>query len=99
MELKPIQVMEQGVLIPLEYLHNAHEFEFELIDGYLLVRPKLPQPTLLPSESSFFSFVGIARSRNPNASAEVEDILMAEVDRRAGFTLDPYPEVEPEDTV
>lgn len=84
MEIKPIQIMEQGVLIPLEYLHNAHEFEFELVNGHVLVRAKQEEPALLPSESSRFSFVGIAHSRNPNASIEVEDILQREL----GLDLD-----------
>ncbi|GAB4162781.1 MAG: hypothetical protein Fur0021_37340 [Candidatus Promineifilaceae bacterium] len=78
MEVKPVQIMEQGVLIPLEYLHNAREFEFELVNGHVLVWAKQEEPTLLPGESSRFSFVGIALSRNPNASIEVEEILQRE---------------------
>lgn len=96
MEIKPIQIMEQGVLIPLEYLHNAHEFEFELVNGHVLVRAKQSDKQ---KQGWPYEWIGIARSSNPNASMEVEEILMAEVDRRAGFTLDPYPEEEPEEPV
>lgn len=40
MVMMPIQIMPEGVLIPLYYLQNAHEFELEVVDGHLLVRPK-----------------------------------------------------------
>ena len=37
------------------------------------------EPELLPSESSRFSFIGIAKSKNPNASSEFEEILDTEL--------------------
>ena len=102
MYIQPIQVLENAVLIPVEYLANATDFEFKRINGHVLVRPKqngntktkqaqvLPSDEekayLLPSESSRFSFVGIAETRNPYASEEVENILKEELGRRAEDT-------------
>ena len=101
MYLQPIQVLENAVLIPVEYLSNATEFEFERVNGHVLVRPKQngdaktrqsqtqaslsdeESDYLLPSESSRFSFVGIAETRNPYASEEVENILNEELGRRS----------------
>ncbi len=90
MYMQPIQVLENAVLIPIEYLANATDFEFERVNGHVIVRPKQSgrveinqtesisndeKEYLLPSESSRFSFVGIAETRNPYASEEVETIL------------------------
>lgn len=76
----PIQVTEEGVLIPLDYLQNAREFELELQNDNVLIRPKPNRAAELhSSESTRFSFVGIGRSSNPNASAEVEEILQREL--------------------
>ncbi len=89
MYMQPIQVLENAVLIPIEYLSNATDFEFERVNGHVIVRPKQAQTVtsdkkneLLPSESSRFSFVGIAETRNPYASEEVENILKEELGRR-----------------
>ncbi len=96
MYMQPIQVLENAVLIPIEYLSNATDFEFERVNGHVIVRPKQNDDTkteksllsdeekeyLLPSESSRFSFVGIAETRNPYASEEVENILKKELGRR-----------------
>lgn len=40
MHITPIQVTEQGVLIPLEYLDDATEYEIEIQGDFLIVRPK-----------------------------------------------------------
>lgn len=83
MKTLSVQVTEDGILIPEEYLQKANEFEAKKQNGYILVRPKEEESAssseLLPSESSRFSFVGIARSNNPNASIEVEEILQEEL--------------------
>ena len=102
MYMQPIQVLENAVLIPVEYLANATDFEFERVNGHVIVRPKqngdaktsqaqaLPSDEekayLLPSESSRFSFVGIAETRNPYASEEAENILKEELGRRSEDT-------------
>ena len=92
MNMQPIQVLEDGVLIPVEYLSNARNFEFERINGHVMVRPKIEQDVvetekdvdyMLPSESSRFSFVGIAETRNPYASEEVEEVLKKELGHRS----------------
>ncbi len=80
MNVYPIQITEEGVLIPREYLPGVNEIETVITEEHILIRPKLSnEPDLLPSESSRFSFVGIANSSNPNASVEVEDILHIEM--------------------
>ena len=115
MNIQPIQVMDEGVLIPHHYLHHAREFEIEFLDGYVLLRPKLPQNhtaknwlsdlagiaenrnlvTPAQTDESLaqvrkrYPWIGIAASGDPNASERVEEILMAEIDRRSGWTLKP----------
>ncbi|MCB9432429.1 MAG: hypothetical protein H6668_10635 [Ardenticatenaceae bacterium] len=80
MDIDPIRVTVEGILIPRHYLGDAREFEIEIKNGFVLVRPKAAQPVpLRPSESSRFSFVGIATSQNPNASLEAEAILAKEL--------------------
>jgi hypothetical protein len=80
MNVQPIQVTKEGVLIPRKYLSGAVEFEIVVSEDHVLVRPKADgDQALLPSESSRFSFVGIAKSKNPDASAEVEEILRREM--------------------
>ena len=88
--IEPIQVTDEGVLIPRQYLSNTEEFEIVLSETHVLIRPKSHAHSLelLPSESDRFSFVGIARTNNPDASIEVEEILEREIDRRSGWTLD-----------
>ncbi len=112
MNIQPIQVMDEGVLIPHHYLHHAREFEIEFIDGYVLLRPKLPQNHMaknwlsdlaeiaenrnlatpeqadesLDELRKRYPWIGMAESGDPEASARVEEILMAEIDRRSGWT-------------
>ncbi|KAA3658461.1 MAG: hypothetical protein DWQ04_25060 [Chloroflexi bacterium] len=83
MNVQPIQVTKEGVLIPRKYLPGADEFEFVVSEDHVLIRPKTNgEQSLLPSESSRFSFVGIAKSSNPDASADVEEILRREMGNR-----------------
>lgn len=84
-----VQLTKDGVLIPRAYLQNADDFEIEIRNGDVLVRPK-PVVEPLVDAPKRYSWIGIAKSDNPNASVEVEEILEAEIDRRAGWTLDPY---------
>ena len=82
MKILPIQVTDEGVLIPLEYLQNAREFEFELQDSCVLIRPKHPTEPL-PDIHKRYPWIGMAHSKNPNASAEVEEILRRELGKKA----------------
>lgn len=43
MTIIPIQVTEEGVVIPKAYLHNAAEVEVEITAEYVIVRPKSGQ--------------------------------------------------------
>ena len=80
MDIDPIRVTSEGILIPRHYLGDAKEFDIEIKNGFVLIRPKAVRPVpLRPSESSRFSFVGIGTSRNPDASLEAEAILSREL--------------------
>lgn len=113
MNIQPIQVTDEGVLIPHHYLHHAREFEIEFLDGYVLLRPKLPQNhtvknwlsdlagiaenrnLVTPEQADEsldevrkrYPWIGIAESGHPDASERVEEIRMAEIDRRIGWTV------------
>ncbi len=101
MKVQPIQVLKDGVLIPLEYLPDADEFEIEQVNGYVMVRSKpggkkkseKPETDTVAADSKNdlppprFSWIGSMRFDNPNLSVEVEDILEAEIDRRSGWTI------------
>jgi hypothetical protein len=87
-EIEPIQVTDEGVLIPLQYLPGSGEYELVLSESYVLIRAK---PSAQPAQKSWLSdLVGIAETNDPTASTRVEEILADEIDRRAGWTLDPY---------
>jgi hypothetical protein len=60
-------------------------------ESFVLVRPKLSEEPLLEVQKRF-PWIGIAKTKDPTASARVEEILAEEIDRRAGWTLDPDPE-------
>ena len=67
----PIQITDKGILIPREYVQGTGEIELVVMEEYVLVRSKNESNNdqeLLPSKSSRFSFVGIAKSSNPNKS-------------------------------
>jgi len=94
MNVQPIQVTKEGVLIPREYLSGASEFELELTNDHLLIRPKVNGQPSVKEEKPRYSWIGIGHSGNPNASVEVEEILAKEIDRRSGWTLKPPLEEE-----
>ena len=87
MNVVPIQVTDEGVLIPKVYLHDAGEVEVVVSKDYVLVRPKNPVQSGgdAPKTGRRYSFIGIAHTRNPRASVEAEEILEREVDRRMGW--------------
>lgn len=99
MKMIPIQVTEEGVVIPKIYLRATHNLEVIVADDYVLVRPQPSvaveetvrdaTPTALPSgRTRRFSFVGSGQTRNPKASMAAEEILQREVDLREGWSLD-----------
>jgi antitoxin component of MazEF toxin-antitoxin module len=90
MKTLPVQVTEEGVLIPKEYLQQADEFEVVVQNGDILVRPKSQPKDDRPVKKSWLhDLVGIAESKDPTASERVEEILMTEVTRRSGWTTKP----------
>lgn len=93
MNVIPIQVTDEGVLIPKTYLHDAGEVEVIVQDEYVLVRPKAATPEAsennlaLPPVNERFDFIGIGHSRNSNASTEAEEILEREIKRESGWSF------------
>lgn len=92
MNVIPIQVTDEGVLIPKQYLHDADEVEVVVEADYVLVKPKRPDTDVEANAGSSkpshrYSFIGIGHTRDPKASMEVEDILERGADRRDGWTL------------
>ncbi len=87
MELIPIQVTDEGVLIPKVYLRDAGEVETIVSEDYVLVRSKNPAPRGIAQNARRYSFIGIAHTRNPRASVEAEDILEREIKRESGWSL------------
>lgn len=90
MQLIPIQVTQEGVVIPKVYLQDAAEVEVVVEADYVLVRPK-PKISHAKGEvkAHRYSFIGVGQTRNPRASVEAEDILEREADRREGWSLKP----------
>lgn len=90
MELIPIQVTEEGVVIPKTYLRGADDVEVIWSEDYILVRPKA-HLTRRPNKSGKhrYSFIGIAQTRNPTASTDAEEILAREVNPRSGWSHNP----------
>jgi hypothetical protein len=90
MELIPIQVTEEGVVIPKTYLQGASDVEVIWSEDYILVKPKIrPAQRSGKSGKHRYSFIGIAQTRNPTASTDAEEILAREVDRRSGWSHNP----------
>jgi len=94
MAVIPIQVTDEGVLIPKVYLHDASQVEIVVTKEYVLVRPKPSEPEPVKTEQSIaelkrrYSFIGIGHTRDPQASVNAEEILEREVKRESGWSLD-----------
>lgn len=90
MELIPIQVTAEGVVIPKTYLQGASDVEVIWSEEYILVRPKThPVQKTDKSGKHRYSFIGIAQTRNPTASTDAEEILAREVSPRSGWSHTP----------
>ena len=78
MNVLPIQVTEEGVLIPRQYFpQGTAQYELELVNGYVLVKPKSSDEPLADVYERF-PWIGIAETSDPTASERVEEILSAE---------------------
>lgn len=99
MKMIPIQVTEEGVVIPKIHLRETHNLEVIVADDYVLVRPQpsaavektvgdATTKTLPSGRTRRFSFVGSGQTRNPKASLEAEEIPQREADPREGWSLD-----------
>ncbi len=91
MNVIPIQVTDEGILIPKTYLHNAREVEVVMTPDFIILKPKAPLPasqTAEPSTTRRFDFIGIGETTNPNLAEEAEEILMREAKPDSGWSLD-----------
>lgn len=97
MNVQPIQVLNSGVLIPIEYLPNAEEYIVVLENGHAFVRPKLIQskverPTPEISQEEYAElrrkhpWIGSIEGLPPDLSTRYKDILRDEIDPRSGWT-------------
>ncbi len=73
----PIQVTQEGVIIPKTYLRDARDVDVVVTPDYVIVKPREETSSTAPapSQSQRYSFVGIGKTRNPTASVEVEAII------------------------
>ena len=73
----PIQVTQEGVIIPKTYLRDARDVDVVVTSEYVIVKPRgeAQQPLQGKSPSRRYSFLGIGETRNPTASVEVEAML------------------------
>lgn len=91
MKIIPIQITDEGILIPRVYLPAASQVEIVMRRDYVLLKTKAngkAKTKKRRKKSSRYSFVGSGRSRNPRASIEAEEILEREVDAVRGWTVD-----------
>lgn len=98
MKTIPIQVTNEGVLIPRTYLPDEGDIELLTTSEYVIVRVKrqaIPgngeQKAAVSSGSTIrrrYNFIGSGHTRNPKASVEAESILEEEVDRLRGWSLE-----------
>ncbi|MEZ4860043.1 MAG: hypothetical protein R3C14_01990 [Caldilineaceae bacterium] len=99
MHMIPIQVTDEGILIPKIYLKETQNLEIVVADEYILVRSQTvsaPAPVAtkpnngeqVMSRQRRFSFIGSGHTRNPKASVDAEIILEREIDQREGWSLD-----------
>jgi len=69
MDILPIQITEEGVLIPKIYLQEADEVEVFVTNTYVLVKPKAVIPRRSKKQVSEkphrFSFIASGQTRNP----------------------------------
>jgi hypothetical protein len=81
MELIPIQISAEGVLIPKAYLQDATEVEVQMTEHYVLIRPKIHTSNGKSTKQNGikaevkrrrFSFVGSGHTKNPQASLILE---------------------------
>ncbi len=95
MELIPIQISAEGVLIPKAYLQDATEVEVQMTEHYVLIRPKIrtsngksTQQNGIKAEVKRrrFSVVGCGHTQKPHASHVAENILVMEVNPQTGWS-------------
>lgn len=92
MSIAPIQVTDEGILIPKVYIDTSGEIELIVTDDFILIRPKQVDTEPVVQQDSApkydYSFIGIGQTRDPEASLNAEEILESEIKRESGWSLD-----------
>jgi len=88
MTVTPIQVVDQSVLIPRQYLPDTDSFELVVTSEYVIIRSKKSNTLNETPESPLHGLIGFAETSDPTASARVKEILSDEADTRSGWTHD-----------
>lgn len=91
MKFIPIQITDEGIIIPRIYLPANGQFQVVRRKEYVLLKTKgngKPKPKKPRKKKSRYSFIGIGHTRNPRASVEAEEILEREIDPVSGWTVD-----------
>ena len=86
---KTIHVTTESILVPRQMLDALGEFEVVVSEHAITIKSRhLAQRGSQPAGRRRYSFIGIGHTRQPDASARVEEILEKEADRRSGWSLD-----------
>ena len=85
MNVTPIQIMDKGIRIPIEYVGDVREFVLEVEEDAIWLRPKengfhkeTDDPNPEPKQGWLQQMVGMVETSNPTASVDVEAILADE---------------------
>lgn len=92
MNILPIQITEEGILIPKVYIAALGELELVVTEEFVLLRPKPTTATFVVTDDSApkydYDFIGIGHTRDPQASVNAEEILEREIKRESGWSLE-----------
>ena len=92
MSIAPIQVTDEGILIPKVYLDTSGEIELIVTEDFIIVRPKQDDSnSAVPEDANVsydYPFIGLGNTRDPQASINAEEILEREIKRDSGWSLE-----------
>lgn len=88
MLIPPIQITAEAIMIPRHYM-DAEALSVEIVDAYIVIRPKPNSTSQIKRKSWLQNVVGITETNDPTASGRVGEILIAEIDNRSGWTTKP----------
>ena len=103
MNILPIQIIDNKVVIPLQYFDFSKDLEITFENDFAVIGAKEvndhtaqvnghtsdDEKMDMVKLKERFPWIGMAESRDPTASSRVKEILMAEVDLHSGWTTKP----------